>query len=204
MEVKKIVITGGPCGGKSTAMRLVQDAFTQKGYTVLLVSETATELISGGITPWACRTRAEYQTFQLKLQIEKEKIFDQAARTMGCDKVLIVCDRGTLDNKAYMGDSYFADAIQSMGFTEQELRENYDGVFHLVTAAKGPKECYTTANNTARTETVEEAAALDDKLIAAWTAHSYFRVIENGGSFGDKMNRLIEEIASFLEVKNNR
>lgn len=34
-EIIKIVITGGPCAGKSTAMSWVQNAFTQMGYTVL-------------------------------------------------------------------------------------------------------------------------------------------------------------------------
>ena len=49
MEITKIVITGGPCAGKSTAMSWVQNAFTQMGYAVLFVPETATELITGGV-----------------------------------------------------------------------------------------------------------------------------------------------------------
>ena len=57
---------------------------------------------------------------------------------------------------------------------------------------------YTTANNTARTETPEQAAALDDKLIAAWTGHPHLRVIDNSTNFEDKMKRLIAEISSFL------
>ncbi len=198
MEISKIVITGGPCAGKSTAMSWVQNAFTQMGYTVLFVPETATELITGGVAPWTCGTNAEYQKCQMKLQIEKEKIFEQAARTMATDKILIVCDRGTLDNKAYMDDAEFAEAIQYIGSNEVELRDNYDAVFHLVTAAKGAEEFYTTANNSARTETVEEAAALDDKLISAWTGHPHLRVIDNTSSFEDKMKKLVGEIASFL------
>ena len=43
MEISKIVITGGPCAGKSTAMSKIQNAFTQMGYKVLFVSEN-TEL----------------------------------------------------------------------------------------------------------------------------------------------------------------
>ena len=198
MEISKIVITGGPCAGKSTAMSWVQNAFTQMGYTVLFVPETATELITGGVAPWTCGTNAEYQKCQLKLQIEKEKIFEQAARTMMTDKVLIVCDRGTLDNKAYMDEIEFAEAIQFIGISEVELRDNYDAVFHLVTAAKGAEEFYTTANNSARTETVEEAAELDDKLISAWTGHPHLRVIDNTSTFEDKMKKLVAEIATFL------
>lgn len=198
MEVSKIVITGGPSAGKTTAMSWVQNAFTQLGYTVLFVPETATELITGGVAPWTCGSNAEYQKCQLKLQLEKEKVFEQAAHTMNADKVLIVCDRGALDNKAYMNKAEFAEALRFVGANEVELRDNYDAVFHLVTAAKGAEEFYTTANNSARTETVEQAAALDDALIAAWTGHPHLRIIDNTSSFEDKMKRLIAEIASFL------
>lgn len=197
-RISKIVITGGPCAGKSTAMSWIQNAFTQRGYAVLFVPETATELITGGVAPWTCGTNGEYQKCQLKLQIEKENIFEQAARTMAADKILIVCDRGTIDNKAYMNDLEFAEALQFIGSNEVELRDNYDAVFHLVTAAKGAEEFYTTANNTARTETIEEAAALDDKLIAAWTGHPHLRIIDNTSTFEDKMKKLIREITSFL------
>ena len=198
VDVTKIVITGGPCAGKSTAMSWVQNAFTQMGYTVLFVPETATELITGGVAPWTCKTNAEYQKCQLRLQLEKEKVFEQAARTMDASKVLIVCDRGALDNKAYMDNLEFAQMLEYLGSNEIELRDNYDAVFHLVTAAKGAEEFYTTANNSARTETVDEAAALDDKLISAWTGHPHLRVIDNSSDFEDKMKRLIAEISSFL------
>ena len=198
MKISKIVITGGPCAGKSTAMSWIQNAFAQMDYTVLFVPETATDLITCGVAPWTCGSNVEYQKCQMKLQIEKENIFEQAAKTMPADKILIVCDRGALDNKAYMNEIEFAEAIRFIGSNEVELRDSYDAVFHLVTAAKGAEEFYTTANNTARTETVEEAASLDDKLISAWTGHPHLRVIDNTSSFEDKMKKLIEEITSFL------
>lgn len=198
MEITKIVITGGPCAGKTTAMSWIQSNFTKMGYTVLFVPETATELITGGVAPWTCGSNVEYQKCQMKLQLEKEKIFAQGAATMPVHKVLIVCDRGALDNKAYMTDLDFACVLESLGCNEVELRDNYDAVFHLVTAAKGAEKFYTTANNTARTETVEQAAALDDKLIAAWTGHPHLRIIDNATDFEDKLKRLIAEISSFL------
>lgn len=103
-----------------------------------------------------------------------------------------------MDNKAYMTESEFANALQLLGYGETELRDEYDAVFHLVTAAKGAAEFYTTANNDARTETAEEAAAMDEKLIAAWTGHPHFRVIDNSTGFEDKMERLLTEISAFL------
>lgn len=159
-------------------MSWIQNVFTQMGYAVLFVPETATELITGGVAPWTCGSNGEYQKCQMMLQLDKEKVFVQAAETMN-DKVLIVCDRGALDNKAYMNDLEFAEVLDFLGTDEIALRDNYDAVFHLVTAAKGAAEYYTTANNSARTETIDEAAAIDDKLISAWTGHPHLRVIDN-------------------------
>ena len=198
MEITKIVITGGPCAGKSTAMSRIQEEFTKLGYTVLFVPETATELITGGVAPWTCGTNADYQGCQLSLQIEKEKTFERAANTMPAEKVLIVCDRGTLDVKAYMSEVEFEYALSLINSNEVELRDSYDAVFHLVTAAKGAQAFYTTANNPARKETPAEAAALDDRLIAAWTGHPHLRVIDNSSDFNGKINALISEITAFL------
>lgn len=198
-QITKIVITGGPCAGKTTGMSWIQNAFTEMGYSVIFIPETATELISGGVAPWTLNTNFDYQICQMKLQMEKEKIFEEAAsKTFNSDKVLIVCDRGAIDNKAYMTDVEFKSALSELGLNETELRDTYDAVFHLVTAAKGAEEFYTLSNNQARTETVEEASAMDDKLISAWTGHPHFRVIDNAKGFEEKMKHLISEISSFL------
>lgn len=198
MEITKIVITGGPCAGKTTGLSWIQNAFTERGYNVLFVPETATELISGGVAPWTCGSNGEYQKCQLKLQTEKEKIFEYAAQTMKSEKILIVCDRGALDNKAYMSEKDFDEALRYLNTNEIDLRDSYDAVFHLVTAAKGAEAFYTKDNNKARTETPEQAAEQDDRLISAWTGHPHFRVIDNSTDFEGKMKRLIAEIAAFL------
>ncbi len=198
MIVQKIVITGGPCAGKTTAMSWIANNLPQKGYRVLFVPETATELIGGGLTPWGCGTNLDYQRCQMELQLTKERLFERGARTMPADKVLIVCDRGAMDNKAYMTDEEFRRLCEEMHTSEGELRDRYDAVFHLVTAAKGAEEAYTFANNAARYETVEQAAALDDRIIAAWTGHPHLRIIDNTTAFEEKLERLLHEILSFL------
>ena len=198
-QITKIVITGGPCAGKTTGMSWIQNAFTEMGYAVVFVPETATELISGGVAPWTLNSNLDYQLCQMKLQLHKEAVFEEAATKMyNSDKILIVCDRGTIDNKAYMSDGEFNSALSKLKLNETELRDAYDAVFHLVTAAKGAEKFYTLSNNKARTETIEEAAAMDDKLISAWTGHPHFRVIDNSKEFEDKMKHLVAEISSFL------
>lgn len=198
MTVSKIVVTGGPCAGKTTGMSWIQNAFTQRGYKVIFVGETATELITAGVKAGASVSPADYQRCQVRLQLEKEKVFERAAQYMDAEKVLIVYDRGTLDGKAFTTKEEFADVMKELGTNEIELRDHYDAVFHLVTAAKGAREFYTTANNTARSETPEQAAAVDDKLIAAWTGHPHLRIIDNKNGFEEKMKHLISEITAFL------
>ena len=198
MHIVKIVITGGPCAGKTTGLSWIQNAFSSRGWRVLFVPETATELISGGVAPWTCGSNLDYQKCQVQLQLEKERIFWQAAETMQDEKILIVCDRGVMDNKAYMSEVDFQAVLNALSLDTVSLRDGYDGVFHLVTAAKGAEKFYTLANNQARTETPEQARELDDKLIAAWTGHPHLRVIGNESDFETKMKRLVAEIAALL------
>ena len=197
-QISKIVITGGPCAGKTTAMSWIQNAFTKLGYAVLFVDETATQLITGGAAPWLSTSNRDFQLQLLLLQQAKEKAFTEIGKTLKENKILIVCDRAAMDNCAYMTEQEFGWVLKQMGKNKIEVRDQYDAVFHLVTAAKGAEKYYTLANNQARTETIEEAAALDDRLVAAWTGHPHFRVIDNSTGFEEKMRRLIGEITVFL------
>ena len=49
-KLTKIVITGGPCAGKTTAIERVKLYYQNLGYCVLVVAETPTEIIKSGIT----------------------------------------------------------------------------------------------------------------------------------------------------------
>ena len=192
----KVVITGGPCAGKSSALSHIKACAEAHGYTVLTVAETATELISGGVAPWTCASNAAYQACQMRLQIEKERVFARAAEGMRAERILIVCDRGLMDNRAYMTGEDFDAVCAALHLTREDCLAEYDAVFHLCTAAKGAERFYTTANNQSRTETPEEARRIDDRLIDAWEGHPYHRIIGNEGTFADKMaclTRVLEE-----------
>ena len=122
MKFSKIVLTGGPCAGKSTGMSWIQNAFTQMGYHVVFLPETATELVTAGIAPWNCGSNTDFQKCLMKLQIDKESLYDQAAKTIAQDKVLVVCDRGTCDNFAYMNQEERKSVMDFVGSNEVDLR----------------------------------------------------------------------------------
>lgn len=199
-KIVKIVLTGGPCAGKSTGMSWIVNNFTKLGYKVLIVPEVATELINGGAYPWEATSSVEFQIALYKLLKEKESTFEQLANNITNDKVLIVCDRGALDAEAYLTPEQIRQFHEDcrVNKTSTEMMEDYDAVFHLITAAKGAVEFYTTANNEARKESPEEAIIIDEKTSAAWTGHPHLRLIDNSTNFETKMQKLVKEIASFL------
>lgn len=196
-QVVKIVLTGGPCSGKTTAQSWILSNYERLGYKVFFIPETATEHITGGLTPWETNTSYDFQKGIFLHQIVKEDIFTEAAKRMGYDKILIVCDRGLMDNKAYMSDEEYNRLLEEYGLTKSKIMDRYDAVFHLVTAAKGAEEYYN-LDNEARTETVEQAAALDNKIINSWTGHPHFRIIDNSTDFDEKMRRLMKEVSNVL------
>lgn len=48
VNVTRILITGGPCGGKSKFMVEITNDLTQLGFKVLTVPEAATLIMNGG------------------------------------------------------------------------------------------------------------------------------------------------------------
>ena len=197
--VYKIVLTGGPCAGKTTALSWVSNYFSKFGWRTLIVNEAATELITSGICPIDFDDPLFFQKLLLKTQMTKEKNCIEAAYEMkDTDKVLVVCDRGMHDNKAYMANEEFDKCIRQIGAEAYEAIGSYDAVFHLVTAADGAEEFYTLANNVARNEGLKEACILDRKTQNAWVGHPHLRIINNEGSFEDKLKRLLAEISIVL------
>lgn len=64
--------------------------------------------------------------------------------------------------------------------SEREVRDaRYDCVVHLVTAADGAAEFYSTANNAARHEDADEARAVDRRIRQVWLGSPNFVVVHN-------------------------
>lgn len=200
-RIYRIVLTGGPCAGKTTAIQKVKDYFLNR-YLVLCIPESSTELMNGGVFPADFKNPADYMECQTKLQLLKEQIYDKAAEELVSlqDKdVVILLDRGLVDIKAYMSDHDFDSMLSHFNLTMDDMLFRYDFVFHLVSAAKDAPEFYTNTNNTIRKETVEEAAIIDDKTFQAWKNHEHFVLIEGYENFEEKCKLLISQIETSLD-----
>src|SRR4051812_30728306 len=147
--VYRIVLTGGPCGGKTTALAHLSERLQALGFRVFLSPEVATLLITGGASPRG-QTPALALRFQenlLRLMMATEDAFVDLARSAGRPAV-VVCDRGTMDASAYIDPSAWQALLDEHGWTVTGLRDRrYEAILHLVSAAVGAETFYTTANN---------------------------------------------------------
>ena len=204
--IKKIVLTGGPCAGKTTALVRVIEHFSSLGFKVFTIPEVPTLFTQAGMN-YLTKNEAffyEGEKATLEIQLALEDKFLRMAEQ--CKKPsIVVCDRGALDISAYMTPAMWADITRATGTSTPQLRERYDAVLHLVSAADGAEQYYTTANNAQRYEQMNEeglriARSLDKKVIHAWTGHPHLRVINNHDDFETKMRRVIKEISNVLAL----
>ncbi len=202
--IRKIVLTGGPCAGKTTALVRVIEHFNSRGFKVFCVPEVPTIYSLAG---WNYLTPNRQLYFEgeraiLETQLALEDHFMRLASV--CAKpVLIVCDRGAMDISAYIAPEEWDCICGEAGTNSNVLRERYDAVLHLVSAADGAEQYYTTATNSTRYEKADEeglriARELDKKVIKAWTGHPHLRVINNHDDFERKMQRVLREISNVL------
>ena len=199
-EIIKIALTGGPCAGKSTAIKYIYDVLTnQYGLSVAIIDEVATKLFSEGKSP---ENMGNYEFHKLLFETqlsEENKIIAQYNQS-NCDKVVLLCDRGLLDNRAFVTQEEFDRYAGLNNLSEDLIRNSYDGVFHLVSAANGAEEFYSLESNECRSESIEEARKLDDKIISIWTGTPHLRIIDNSTDFNCKKERLLTEILALLGI----
>ena len=198
-ETTLIALTGGPCAGKTTAMEFLAEAVKKHGVEVFCVNEQATALKRSGRTPESMGQFGFHRLlFENQLAEEERALSD--ARASKAEKALVLCDRGLLDSRAYVDEAYFARYAGAKGFNEETVRNRYDAVLHLVTAANGAEEHYTLSNNPARSEDIEKARALDDAVLSLWVGTQHLRVFDNRGDFRDKLGRLLAETLAVLGI----
>ena len=199
--MKRIVLTGGPCAGKTTALVKIIEHFSSLGYKVFIIPEVPTLFSQAGMDyltdNYAFFYEGEKAT--LEMQIALEEKFTRIAETIE-EPTIIVCDRGTMDISAYMKPAMWQDITSALSTDSERLRTRYDAVLHLVSAADGAEQFYTTATNAERTEGLELARELDKKVISAWSEHPRLRVINNHENFDTKINRVLQEISNVLEI----
>ncbi len=199
-RIFRFLLTGGPGAGKTASENWLIPALENGDTTVLFIPESATELISSKITA-AEIGDAAYQKKQLLLQLEKEKEAEQKARRIAArgKNVLIFFDRGTLDGIAWWNQRDFDQMLFSMDLNEEKLRDRYDAVFHLESAACTDDRKYDRSTNAARIASPKEARDFDFRLRKIYQPHRHWKLIPSGADVDRKMDLLIDSIQKYSD-----
>ncbi|WP_256611578.1 AAA family ATPase [Vibrio ostreae] len=119
----QVVVTGGPGGGKTTALDLFR---RELGKQIVVVPEAATLLFSGGVT--RCNNEQAIKMVQ-KTIFQLQRNLEDIHKLQYPDR-LLVCDRGSLDGLAYWPNSE-SDFFKQVNSTFEKEIARYDAVIFL-------------------------------------------------------------------------
>jgi predicted ATPase len=189
-----IVVTGGPGGGKTTALDLFQRELKDE---VKIVPEAATLLFGHGLSKDDTTDGGrQLQHAIYRMQLSLEEIFHD----FFADRLLI-CDRGTLDGAAYWPadeESFF----ESIGSTFDREASRYSAVIFFQTAAARGEDLR--SNNPYRSESLQAAVDLDQRLRRVWERHPHFHFIPSEPSFVRKIMNGLTTIRGVLASVRSR
>lgn len=199
-DVSIYALTGGPVAGKSSLELLFTEALLCRNYDVVWIKESATEIITSGVKPVNSITSPlEFQRILFKMQYFKEELYRTMKRNSD-RKLVIICDRGLLDAKAYMSDEEWQTILHDENKSEIEILSRYRAIIHMVTAANGAVEAFekSRADNPARSkdETCDVAIALDEKIKEAYIGHNEIYYIGNETDFEGKKQKALHVFLS--------
>ena len=138
--MKTLVMTGGPCSGKTTVLAALREEFRDR---IVLVPEVATVLLEGGFPipgkhlEWSEEWQAAFQSAVLPLQTSMENAYRLVA---GTDK-LVICDRGVLDGAAYTPGGV-EEFCSRYGVDKEAALARYTAVIHLESLAVSEPSLY--------------------------------------------------------------
>lgn len=184
----RVVLTGGPGGGKTTAADLYR---RELGEDVVVVPEAATLLYLGGFPR---RGIKEVREATQRAVYHVQRNLEEAQSAQFKSRVLL-CDRGTIDGAVYWPgepEGFFSELGTSI---EKEL-SRYDAVIFFETAAVGGIAIE--GGNPVRVESLEQAVLLDSNLKKLWSKHSHFVFIPHNNSFLKKINSGLDELAKIV------
>ena len=190
----RIVLTGGPGGGKTTAADLFRREIGEK---VVIVPEAATLLFSGGF-PRTDEPTAIHAAQRAIFHVQRN--LEDVQSALYPERILL-CDRGTVDGAAYWpGEPHHF--FHAVGTTLTAEFARYDAVIFFETAAAGGLSIET--GNPIRTEDNAQAVALDHKLRALWSQHHRFVLVPHNASFFKKISSGLAILDGIVSELKNR
>lgn len=192
MVMRRIAVTGGPGGGKTTLWKELVQRYPDR---VVAVPEVATLMFSH-VFPHVRdeHERKAVQTAIFHVQHSLEAVHESRAMS---DQILL-CDRGSPDGGGYWPSGHEA-FFEAMGSSWAQELHRYDAVLFLETAAA--QGLSIDAGNSVRTEDLATAVAIDRRLHAVWSAHPRFAHVACDPDFSRKLSQALQLLDAELAVE---
>lgn len=197
--MRRVVITGGPCSGKTSCLKAVQEQLSEQ---IVVIPEVATILLQGGFpvpaqpfANWPDKFHCILQEAILNLQRSLEEAYFLIAQAT--EKTVLVCDRGILDGAAYWPDGLEA-YLKHFAICPHTINAQYDAVIHLESLATAMPEQFSIMGNKHRYESLTEAQERERATYQAWLNHPLRLFIPGNQPLDDKIEQVLTLIRSFL------
>lgn len=169
--MKKIVLSGGPCSGKTFTAN-----WLRKSGDIAVVPEGATQLLDMGCKPG----NTLFQQYIFKRQLDNERIISAFSNDLDCK--YIVFDRAIIDGVAYYEltgnpvEEYLEFIGSHLGkvVTISDLLNRYDSVIYFPSLAVTNPDAYMVLKDK-RFESVEQAQHVDAIIKKYWSLHPNFQ-----------------------------
>ncbi|UTX42889.1 thymidylate kinase [Encephalitozoon hellem] len=207
-QILRVCLTGGPCGGKTTVQGFVAEEFERMGWRVFRSPEVATIILGGGVKYAEMNEdrRRRFQVDVLNVMMRIEDVYNGIGGELASrgENVIVIYDRGVMDCSAYLDKDEWRAVCSEAGVCSDEVRDKrYDCVIHLVSAAEGAPLYYGRDNNSARSEDISKALALEKRTREGWRGHRRVEVIDNSTDFEGKKRRVVEAILKYARERGD-
>lgn len=173
-DVKKIVVTGVPCRGKTACLQYVRQHYADKGYYVIVCPDSETLLANQGI----CNDNSiPFLAKAVEKQIEAENSLTNDINNDDRNTIVLF-DGGVVD---YFSCADAEELSRITGVNPIAAWYRYDAALFLDTAAKN-----------------DEELCRRDRLLAQWMGHPHLRSIPGCCSTESMAEHIVGEMDGIL------
>ncbi|MDD5980423.1 MAG: AAA family ATPase [bacterium] len=192
MKTYKIVLTGGPCGGKTNSIEFLSKKLSDLDYSVKIVDETANYLLKLGYMPSVNISTFDFQNLLFKIQFLNEYMSEGKSN-------ILLCDRGLFDGKVYIDNNDFQRILDSNKVEEKKVFSTYDGALYFRSISHeypdefSKKRIY---------ESPEVGRIRDERCKEIWAGKIVFCNYDNLDGFKNKQEMIYLALKKQLEYLN--
>jgi len=199
--MRHIVLTGGPCAGKTRALAALEGAYPNDLY---VVAEASAVLIEGGfprpgrgVETWSSEWQRDFEHATLAVHQAIDRIADREAERLG--RSIQIHDRTALDGAGFVEESV-EEFCHEYGLDLEKELARFIAVIHLESLATYDKVRYRENVGTERVERdIEMARVWEMKLREVWAQHPRRVIVPAQNDLEEKIEKVVTLVGEILE-----